>query len=438
MSKKYISLQDLYLKESAGKTVPQLPCLKVLGEQSPEKQYDVLIQDPLVKGKGGEPMFVGKADQRDLTKIKNLISKEDTNKVLDKLIEINNLSELGPSIKSIFNDYEIDYNVVQKILIDNKNNLPLQNVLTGDYQVINLKKLIMPVFVGYKDRPGSGILAGMDNQPQIFEEFYYRVFDLQIVGGSNVVSVGKGEALLALFTDATKTKVQKAKGEQEAVKGDITFANGTIEVKVQRKGAGRIASQRGKGFDVMNTSIIDILTKRKNGQNITIEDLNNCYSKTDKMEIKVTPEDVNVILPFINQEASETKIESLIVAPVLTAYARKGFTYIMLISPDGIKSGDADCFRAQNFNVILDAVNKNKIFMGVDKDGIKVSNVPIRETGRRIAKTPSSKLAGKKQNKVVSQAGNVQPSEEPKTREVLQSQERPFKGEEPILLPPSK
>lgn len=432
MSKKFISLQDLYLKESAGKLVPVPPCLKVLGEQSPEKQYDILVQNPSAPGAESEPQFMGKVDQKDLTKIKNLLQKEDSDKVLDKLIEINNLGELGPSIKSIFGDYEIDYSAVQRILIDNKSSLPLQNTLKSDYQVINLKNLVKPVFLGFRDRPGSGILTGIDNQPQIFEEFYYRIFNLHVVGGSNVVSVGKGEALLALFTDATKTKVQKAKGEQKAVKGDITFANGTIEIKVHREGAGRIASQRQRGFGVMDSAVENILSKRKNGQSVTLEDLNAAYSKTNEMDIKVSAEDVNALLPYINRETSETKIESLAIAPVLTAYARKGFTYIMLVSPDGIKSGDADCFKAQNFNVILNAVLQNKIFMGVDKDGINASNVPIRKTGRRALKTPSKKPQKITQKKLVQQP------EQPRTREELEAQDRPFKNEEPILLPPTK
>ena len=432
MSKKYISLQDLYLKESAGKAVPQPPCLRVIGEQAPEKQYDILFQNPSAGGEEGEPKFVGKADQRDLTRIKNIIGKEDSNKVLDKLIEINNVTELGSSIKSIFSDYEIDYNAVQRVLIDNKKSLPLQTLLKGDDQVVNLKNLVKPVFLGFKDRPGSGILAGMDNQPQIFEEFYYRIFNLSLVGGASVVSIGKGEILLALFTDATKTKVQKAKEGKEAIKGDITFANGTIEIKVHRAGAGRIVSQRNRGFEVMNSTLIGILKARKSGQIITKENLDDCYGKTNEAGIKVEDVDKNAILPLINQEQEETKIESLIVAPVLTAYARKGFTYIMLVSPDGIKSGDADCFKAQNFGVILNAVKNNKIFMGVDKDGIKVSNVPIRKTGRSFPKTqiPNKKVTAK--NKA------VLPVEPPKTREELLAQDRPFKNEEPILLPPTK
>lgn len=354
--KKYKSLNEVYTSESLGKQLPALKRLAVLLKEQPEKTINVLAQSP-----DGEPELLGSVDSKGLTKISNIVKSDISTETLQGLLKVCNLSSFYNVVRQVFEKYNINYGEVDRLLIKDKGNL---NILThkilGKKGKINLKELLFPVI--------RKIIT--ETEQTDTDEFFKDLFNIS--GLENVVAVGKGELALILLTEGVKVVYERG----DITKGDIVLPDKTaLELKVGAAGSGgRIDTKRGGGFREMNSYMQALLTKRVNGEEITLQDILSLKMKY------VTEDAINKVLPSVNSQNNPKIIEGLILSTCLVGYAKQGFKYILMMNRAGASSTfEMTYFDAQDQSNIISSILAGELGMLVDNEGITVTTDAVRE-----------------------------------------------------------
>jgi hypothetical protein len=107
------SLDNVYLKESAGKAVSKLPRQQV-------HLYNE--NNNLFRGEDGDYEYVGAVDDKDYRKIVNIIKKEGDESV-DNLVKQSGFDSQQRYIKNFFADFDVNYGEIE-ILTQIKQNIP--------------------------------------------------------------------------------------------------------------------------------------------------------------------------------------------------------------------------------------------------------------------------------------------------------------------------
>lgn len=433
MEKKYISLKDLYLKESFGKSVPVPPCLSILekkkADQSPkekelDKSIDIYKQDP----NSNAPEYLGTVDSKGLVKISNIVQSETSGDVIKQLASICNLSQVEEGISNIFNKYNIKWGELKRIYVDNKDNLTvLSPKFIGEEGTINLREVFIKAI--------EYILEESRESNKPFEKFSSEADKLfndlfKFIPMINGTATGEGEILSILLSEGRKVLSTE-------VKGDIVLPNKiSIELKVGGTGRGaKITSGRqGQFIDARKKSerLADDLVSKNTP--VTFDSLKDALITNKSVQGLISDQDLSAVLPHINKSKDVLKIESLICMPALLGYGKLGFSYLAIMNKNQVQNTkELNYFNAQNFNVVLKAINENKIRMYFENDGLTISG---DTTGLgKAAKVGSAYYHLKADLQKMRSQAKPQDKNKPETGS---SPEQPVNPDGPVLLPPNK
>lgn len=180
--------------------------------------------------------------------------------ILESLLQSSGFESDGPLFKqigSILMDFDLDWNELSKIPEINANVPLIAPKLTGargELDLLSIFKerlnniIIDPSMIDYRKKLPL-------NAERLYTLFFSTAF------AESTVSVGKGELLLALFSDCSKGSVgdlmaKKAQSgaEVQDFKDDANLSVGNIQIEL-KTGKGRLISGRGSGFAAQNKAI---------------------------------------------------------------------------------------------------------------------------------------------------------------------------------------
>lgn len=337
------SLDNVYLKESAGKAVSKLPRQQV-------HLYNE--NNNLFRGEDGDYEYVGAVDDKDYRKIVNIIKKEGDESV-DNLVKQSGFDSQQRYIKNFFADFDVNYGEIE-ILTQIKQNLnSITGKVGGSHGEFSLRQVIFPVL--------EKVLA--NETPENIEQFYNSLFVRTFDEGN--VAVGDGELLISLFTECFKGDV-----------GDLKTPSGlNIELKV---GQGRIVSARGGGFKNDLEKLKELAVK----DDLSVEDLQEVKFTGDMM--KKAFNNTAILQQFINQDdkSPENRMQQF-GGIVLNEYGKEGFDILLAVYQKGFKrkagiTADVGTFdkarylNVSSYNNIFNAVKNNFISFAYDGDGIYI------------------------------------------------------------------
>jgi len=434
MEKKYTSLKDVYLQESFGRSVPVPPRLRIIEKKKsnnvadsgiePEKTIDIYKQDP----NSTTPEYLGTVDNKGLVKISNIVQSETSGDVIKQLASVCNLSQVEEGISNIFNKYNIKWGELKRIYVDNKDNLTvLTPKFIGEEGTVNLREVFIKAI--------EYILEESRESNKPFEKFSSEADKLfndlfKFIPMINGTATGEGEVLSILLSEGKKVISPE-------VKGDIVLPNKiSIELKVGGTGRGAKITSGRQGQFIDARKKTEALANELASKNtpVTLDALKAALMSNKSVEGLLNDQDLNAVLPYINKSRNVLKIESLMCVPALIGYGRLGFTYLAIMNKEQVQNTkELNYYNARNLNVILKAINENKLRMYFENDGLTISG-DTSGLGK-AAKVGSAYYHLKKDLQKMRSGEKPENIEEP---QASAQSEQPKDPNGPILLPPNK